>query len=151
MKLRWITSNAVVAGLYAAISLLLPSFRFSSALYMLAAFDPTLIPGLAIGNAAASVHHRPLDLIEGVAVGWITSWLCAKVGPRWSPAVVAVVPTLLVSLWLTLVVGRAFIAVLPMIFVGQLTAAVVGAVVVVPLGKRLGKLGILGRPAASGR
>lgn len=143
MKLRYIAWNGAVAAIYVAISYLLPQFRLSSALYMLAAFDPGLIPGLAVGNALAGIHHRPLDLIEGAAIAAIASWLCSKVGRLWSPVVVAVVPTILVSLWLTLVVGRAFMVILPGIFLGQLIAAVVGAVAILPLGQRLSQQGFL--------
>jgi uncharacterized membrane protein len=143
MKLRYIAWNGAVAAVYIAISYLLPQFRLSSALYMLAAFDPGLVPGLALGNALAGLHHRPLDLIEGVVFGWFTAWLCSKVGPLWSPVVVAVVPTILVSLWLTLVVGRAFMVILPAIFLGQLIAAAVGGVAILPLGRRLWKQGFL--------
>ncbi|MDB4896839.1 MAG: hypothetical protein JWN15_3101 [Firmicutes bacterium] len=141
MKLRYIAWNGAVAALFVALSYLLP-IRLGSSLYMLAAFDPGLVPGLAVGNALAGVHHRPLDLIEGAVIGAFTPWLCSKVGPLWSPVVVAVVPSVWVAFWLTQVVGLST-AVVPGIVMGQLIAAAVGGIAILPLGRRLWKQGFL--------
>lgn len=134
---RALARNAVVAALYAAISLILPRYRISSALYVLAAFDRTLIPGLTLGNAVSGLHHRPLDLLEGAVFGWVTAWLCSKLRPAWAPLAVAIVPTGLVTAWLTLVIGLPLVPTLINTAIGYAVAAVTGWVAAVPLGQRV--------------
>jgi uncharacterized membrane protein len=127
---KTLTKNAVLAALYAAIALLLPAtpfanYRLTTALYVLAAWNPNLIPGLAIGNALAGLPQGPLDMLLGAGVGLLTSWACSKAG-KCSPLAVLIIPTLLVPLWLGWLYGVPYGAVVPVLATGQAASAALG-------------------------
>jgi hypothetical protein len=138
---RWLASNAVLAAVYAALALSLPAtafanYRLSTALYSLAAFNARLIPGLALGNALAGLPQGPLDVVLGGLVGWLTSWLCSRVTPWASPLAILIVPTLVVPLWLGVLFGVPYQAVVPVLVRGQAASALLAWAVVVPLAHR---------------
>lgn len=127
-KTRMLTMNALVAALYAGIALWLPAtalanYRLSTALYVLAALNPSLVPGLALGNALAGLPQGPIDIFMGALVGLVTAWTCSKVG-KWAPAAVLLIPTLMVPTWLSWMFGAPYLAVLPVVAQGQLASAV---------------------------
>lgn len=131
MNTRNLVRNAVLAGLYAAVSLVLPAtalanYRLTTALYVLAAIDPALIPGLAIGNAIAGIPQGPLDVILGFVVGALTSAVCAYTGRRWAPLAVLVIPTVIVPIWLGWLYHVPYLAVLPVLAWGQAWSALLG-------------------------
>lgn len=131
MKIKTLTLNALVAALYAGIALWLPAtalanYRLTTALYILAAWNPSLIPGLAIGNALAGIPQGPLDVALGLLVGLLTAWACAKLGPRWAPLAVLLVPTVLVPLWLGWLFHVPYLAVVPVLAWGQFWSALLG-------------------------
>jgi uncharacterized membrane protein len=138
---RWLASNAILAAVYAALALVLPStafanYRLSTALYSLAAFNPRLIPGLALGNALAGLPQGPLDVVLGGLVGVLTSWLCSRVTPWVSPLAILIVPTLVVPLWLGVLFAVPYQAVVPVLARGQAVSALLAWAIVVPLGYR---------------
>jgi uncharacterized membrane protein len=127
-KPRLVALNAVVAALYVAVALLTPATAFlnvrvSTALYVLAAWNPALIPGLALGNALAGVQQGPLDVALGLLVGIATPTACYLLGKRWAWVAVAVVPTLVVPLWLGYMFNVPYVAVVPALAVGQAISA----------------------------
>lgn len=128
---RNIALNATIAALYAGIALVLPAtalanYRLTTAMYVLAALNPTLIPGLAFGNALAGILQGPVDVAMGAAVGLITAWACSKLGPRWAPLAVLIVPTFLVPLWLGWIYQVPYLVVLPVLAQGQALSALLG-------------------------
>lgn len=128
---RKIALNALVAALYAGLALLLPAtalanYRLTTALYVLVAWNPGLIPGLATGNALAGIPQGPIDMAMGAVVGVITAWTCAKLGPRRAPLAVLVVPTTLVPLWLGWLFQVPYLVVLPALAQGQILSALLG-------------------------
>ncbi|HVH31009.1 MAG TPA: QueT transporter family protein [bacterium] len=141
MSPRWLASNAVLAAVYAGLALALPAtavanYRLTTALYSLAAFNPRLIPGLALGNALAGLPQGPLDIVLGGGVGLLTSWLCSRVTPWASPLAILIVPTLVVPLWLGVLFAVPYQVVVPVLVRGQAASALLAWVVVVPLGHR---------------
>jgi uncharacterized membrane protein len=138
---RWLASNAILAAVYAALALALPAtafanYRLATALYSLAAFNPRLIPGLALGNALAGLPQGPLDIVLGGGVGLLTSWLCSRLTPWASPLAILIVPTLVVPLWLAVLFSVPYQAVVPVLVRGQAASALLAWAVVVPLGQR---------------
>lgn len=141
MTSRLLAANAILAALYAAIAVILPAtafanYRLTTALYALAAFNPRLIPGLALGNGLAGIPQGPLDIVLGGLVGLLTSWLCSRLHPWVAPIAVLVVPTLVVPLWLSVLFSVPYKAVVPVLLTGQVLSALLAWVVIVPLGLR---------------
>ncbi len=143
MTPRLLATNAILAAVYAAIALVLPAtafanYRLATALYALAAFNPQLIPGLALGNALAGIPQGPVDVVLGGVVGLLTSWLCSRLTPWAAPLAVLIVPTLIVPLWLGVLFSVPYKAVVPVLLVGQVLSAVLAWAVIVPIGVRFG-------------
>ncbi len=139
---RSLAANALVAGVYATIALILPAtafanYRLATALYALAAFDRTLIAGLALGNALAGIPQGPVDIVLGGVVGLLTAWACYRLRPTLAPLAVFVVPTVLVPLWLGVLFSIPYRAVVPVVALGQVLSAFLAWIVVVPVGRRL--------------
>lgn len=137
-----LAANALIAAVYAAVSLVLPAtafanYRLTTSLYTLAAFDPALIPGLALGNALAGLPQGPVDVLLGGIVGLATSAACWRLGPRWAPLGVLVVPTLVVPLWLSALFHVPYAAVLPVLLVGQALSALLAWVAILPAARRV--------------
>jgi uncharacterized membrane protein len=129
MKSRLIALNAVIAAVYFVVAYITPAtafvnLRISTALYVLAAWNPALIPGLVAGNALAGAPQGGLDVLLGGAVGLLTAGACALLGKRFAWLAVAVVPTLVVPLWLGYLFGVPYMAVVPALAIGQVISAV---------------------------
>lgn len=91
-KIRYITTSAVIAALYAALTLLFQpisygvvQFRISEVLTVLPFFTPAAIPGLFIGcvfsNIASSLG--PVDIIVGSGATLLAAWLTHKMPIKW--------------------------------------------------------------------
>lgn len=129
--MRNIAKNAIVAALYAGIALWLPStafanLRLTTALYVLAAWNPVLIPGLAIGNALAGLPNGFIDVVMGGAVGIVTAWVAWRLGERWAWLAVLVVPTLLVPFWLSWLFRVPYWVTVLVLLQGQTASALLG-------------------------
>lgn len=132
--MRNIAKNAIVAALYAGIALWLPStafanLRLTTALYVLAAWNPALIPGLAIGNALAGLPNGFIDVLMGGVVGVVTAWSAWRLGERWAWLAVLVVPTLLVPLWLSWLFHAPYWLTAAALLQGQAVSALLGWVI----------------------
>jgi uncharacterized membrane protein len=137
-----VVQNAIVAALYASLALVLPAtavanYRLTTALYVLAAFDRRLIPGLAVGNALAGIPQGPVDIGLGFAIGVVTAGACALLPVAVAPLAVFVLPTVCVPLWLALLFHVPYRAVLPVVAMGQAVSAALAWVVVIPAGRRI--------------
>lgn len=142
MQSKRIAVNAIVAALYATLSLWLPAtafanYRITTSLYALAAFRPDVIIGLSIGNALAGIPQGPIDVVMGGLVGFVSSLACWYLQPRFSPLAVLIVPTLLVPVWLSVLVSVPYLAVVTALIPGQAISALVAYLVVLPIGRRL--------------
>lgn len=133
MKTKTLVQNAILAALYAALALLFPAtalanYRLSTSLYVLAAFNPSLIAGLSLGNALAGLPQGPIDVLMGAIVGLVTATVCAWTKDRFYgiPAALAVlvIPTLLVPLWLALIFHAPYAVIALVVFKGQSLSAV---------------------------
>lgn len=130
MTVRMLTKNAAVAAAYVTIALMLPAtalanYRLATGLYVLAAWSPGLIPGLALGNALAGFPQGPVDVLMGGLVGIITAWACSKLG-KLAPLAVLAIPTLLVPLWLGWMFGAPYGLTALVLLKGQAVGAALG-------------------------
>ena len=89
---RDLTLAAVVAALYAALTLLFPGqsygytqLRLSEALTVLPFLFPATAPGLAVGCLIANLlsPYGPIDVICGTAATAIAAFLTAKMPSKW--------------------------------------------------------------------
>ncbi|MFT9057209.1 MAG: QueT transporter family protein [Ethanoligenens sp.] len=91
-KIRAITTGAVIAALYAAITLLFQpisygvlQFRISEILTVLPFFTPAAIPGLFIGCIFANIASSlgPIAIIVGSGATLLAAWLTYKMPNKW--------------------------------------------------------------------
>ena len=101
---RQIALNGIVAGLYAAITILTASsaygniqFRISEALMMLLLFEPSLTVGLTLGcliaNIFSTVSISVLDMVVGTSATLLACLLTTRIKKPW----LAPLPTILVN------------------------------------------------------
>ena len=102
LNTRQIALNGIVAGLYAAVTILTASFaygniqfRISEALMMLLLFEPSLTVGLTIGCLIANLFSTVsvLDIIIGTAATLLACLLTTRIKKPW----LAPLPTILVN------------------------------------------------------
>ena len=104
LNTRQIALNGVVAGLYAAITILSASiayrevqFRLSEALMMLLLFEPSLTVGLTLGcliaNIFSTVSISVLDMVVGTSATLLACLLTTRIKKPW----LAPLPTILVN------------------------------------------------------
>ncbi len=102
LNTRQIALNGIVAGLYAAITILTASFaygniqfRISEALMMLLLFEPSLTIGLTIGCLIANLFSTVsvLDIVIGTAATLLACLLTTRIKKPW----LAPLPTILVN------------------------------------------------------
>jgi len=128
---RNLALNAVVAALYAGVAVWLPStafanLRLTTALYVLAVWNPMLILGLALGNALAGIPNGPIDVVMGGIVGALTAWTAWKLGEKWGWVAVLLVPTFAVPLWLSWLFHVPYWVTVVVLVQGQAVSAVLG-------------------------
>lgn len=91
-KTRFITEAAVIAALYAALTIILAPFsygpiqvRVSEALTILPVFTPAAIPGLFVGCIIANIFggNGPIDIIFGSLATLAAAFLSYKMPKRW--------------------------------------------------------------------
>ncbi|ADU27554.1 QueT transporter family protein [Ethanoligenens harbinense] len=91
-KIRAVTTGAVIAALYAALTLLFQpisygplQFRISEVLTVLPFFTPAAIPGLFVGCMFANIASSlgPVDIVVGSAATLLAAWLTYKMPTKW--------------------------------------------------------------------
>lgn len=91
-RTRFITTGAVIAALYAAVTLLFQpisygvfQFRISEVLTVLPFFTPAAIPGLFIGCILGNLASPlgPIDIICGSLATLLAAWTTYKMPSRW--------------------------------------------------------------------
>ena len=103
LNTRQIALNGIVAGLYAAITILTASFaygniqfRISEALMMLLLFEPSLTIGLTIGCLIANLFSTVsvLDIVIGTAATLLACLLTTRIKKPW----LAPLPTIVANM-----------------------------------------------------
>lgn len=142
-RTKRLTISAMVIALYVVVMLATENFSFgayqfrvATALYSLTYFFPFLVLPLGIANGLSNVMGgMPIDIIGGFAAGIVTAGLNALIGKKnWHFALtalpIALVPSLLVPIWLSFYTGVPYGVLFVSLVVGQSAAGVVGAIVV---------------------
>jgi uncharacterized membrane protein len=151
-KTQKLTYSAVIIALYVVLIYMTQSFAFgqyqvriATALYALAYLFPFLTLPLGLANLLSNMllgGFGFFDIVGGGLAGVLTAGCCALLGKyrlnRWLVALpVALIPALLVSTWLSYLLGLPYSAMAASLLVGQIIAGVVGALLVRALWKIL--------------
>lgn len=148
-----LTISAVVMAVYVVIMLLTQSVAFgqyqvrvATSLYALAAIHPFLIIPLGIVNQLSNTLMGglgPLDMVGGLIVGLLTAASCYYLR-RFHIVLVGlpilILPTLLVPIWLSYILGIPYGLLVVSVGVGQILPAILGVFLVKYLEKPLSQL-----------
>lgn len=145
---RKLAVSGIVIALYVVLMFFNQSFafgqyqiRFATSLYALAALQPFLILPLGLANALSNIllgGLGPLDLLGGFAVGILTSAGCYYAGKIHGMLVsvpILLIPTLMVPLWLSYLLGIPYGVLAMSLGIGQILPAILGVLIVKHLGK----------------
>lgn len=143
-----IAFSGMVIALYISIMFFSQSFAFgqyqiriATSLYALAAFYPFLIIPLGIANFLSNFLFGglgPLDMIGGLIVGILTALGCfkaRKVSVYLVGMPILLIPTLLVSSWLSILLNVPYLALFVSVGVGQIIPSAFGIFLVIFLEK----------------
>ena len=144
-RTRKLTISAAVMAIYIVLMYFTQSFAFgqyqvriATAIYAVAYLFPFLVVPLGLSNLLANMLMGGLgvfDIVGGGVVGLLTAGACALLGKRrlspWLTAIpVTLIPALVVSTWLSKLLGLPYWALAASLLVGQAICGVVGAVLV---------------------
>jgi uncharacterized membrane protein len=132
--------SGIVVSAYVVIMYLTQGFAFgqyqiriATGLYALAAVHPFLVVPLGIANLLSNTLMGGLGMLDmagGLAAGLLTAALCRFLG-RYniylSAIPVMVVPTLLVPVWLSYILGLPYLMLVASLSVGQAVSGIAGA------------------------
>lgn len=148
-----ITISGVVIAIYIVIMLLTQSFAFgqyqvrvATSLYALAAIHPFLIIPLGAANLLSNTIMGglgPLDMIGGCVAGLLTSTACyylKKINVMLVALPILLIPTLLVPIWLSYLLGVPYLVLVISVGIGQILPSVLGVLIVKYLEKPLSKI-----------
>jgi len=140
---RNLTFSAIVIALYVVIMFFTQSFAFgqyqvriATSLYALAAINPVLIIPLGAANFLSNTIMGglgPLDMIGGFIVGILTAAGCRyarKVHLLLVALPIMLIPTLMVPLWLSPLIGVPYGILVVSIGMGQVMPGIVGVLIV---------------------
>lgn len=146
-KIRVIVTGAVIAALYAAVTLVLApisygpiQFRISEVLTVLPFFTPAAVPGLFIGCALANIASPlgPIDTIAGSAATLLAAWLTYKMPTKWlAPLPPVICNGVIVGLELHFLLHVPLLATMASVALGEAVVCFVGGI---PLMLGLGKV-----------
>ena len=140
-----ITVSGLVMALYIVVMYFTQSFAFgqyqvriATAIYATAYLFPFLVVPLGLSNLLANMVMGGLgffDIVGGGIVGLLTAGCCALLGKRritpWTVVLpIALIPALVVSIWLSKLIGVPYVALAGSLLVGQFIAGIVGALLV---------------------
>ena len=140
-----LTISGAVMAIYIVVMYFTQSFAFgqyqvrvATALYGAAYLFPFLVVPLGLSNLLANMVMGGLgffDIVGGGVVGLLTAGCCALLGRKkitpWSVvAPITLIPALVVSLWLSKLIGVPYPALAGSLLVGQFIAGIVGALLV---------------------
>lgn len=133
-KIRFITEAAVIAAMYAALTIIIPGgsgqiqVRVSEALTILPFFTPAAIPGLFIGALIANsfVGNGPYDIIFGSLATLLAAFLTWKIRiKQLAPLPPVVINAVVVAGILKLAVNAPFVVTMGFVALGELIACYV--------------------------
>lgn len=126
---RFITQAAVIAAMYAALTILLSfassglmQVRVAEALTVLPAFTPAAIPGLFVGCIVANIFagNGAIDIVFGSLATLIAAFLSYKMPKRWLvPLPPVVVNGIVVGFVLNYVLNAPLLVAMGMVALGQ--------------------------------
>jgi uncharacterized membrane protein len=133
--------SGIVVAAYVVIMYLTQGFAFgqyqiriATGLYALAAVHPFLVVPLGLANLLSNTLMGGLGMLDmagGLAAGLLTAGLCRLFG-RYniylSAIPIMVVPTLLVPVWLSYILGLPYLMLVASLSVGQAVSGIAGAV-----------------------
>ncbi|MBR1561359.1 MAG: QueT transporter family protein [Clostridia bacterium] len=140
-----LTMSGAVMAIYIVVMYFTQSFAFgqyqvriATAIYATAYLFPFLVVPLGLSNLLANMVMGGLgffDIVGGGIVGLLTAGCCALLGKKrvtaWSVvAPITLIPALVVSLWLSRLIGVPYFALAGSLLVGQFIAGIVGALLV---------------------
>lgn len=144
-KTQKLTLSGAVMAIYIVVMYFTQSFAFgqyqvriATAIYGVAYLFPFLVVPLGLSNLLANMVMGGLgvfDIVGGGLVGLMTAGSCALLGKmkRSSWLVIfpiTLIPALVVSIWLSKLIGVPYAALAGSLLVGQAIAGVVGALLV---------------------
>ena len=144
-KTKKLTISAMMIAVYVVLMYCTQSFAFgqyqlriATSLYAFAYFFPFLVLPMGAANMLSNMLMGGMgffDIVGGFAAGIITTLLMVLIKKlrlnSWLTALpVALVPTLLVPLYLSRIINVPYFALVGSLFVGQLIAGIFGAVLV---------------------
>ena len=144
-KTQKLTLSGAVMAIYIVVMYFTQSFAFgqyqvriATAIYAVAYLFPFLVVPLGLSNLLANMVMGGLgffDIVGGGIVGLLTAGCCALLGRKkiasWSVIVpVTLIPALVVSIWLSKLIGVPYVALAGSLLVGQAISGLVGALLV---------------------
>lgn len=135
---RRITVSGLVMGIYIALMFLTQSFAFlqfqvriATGLYVLAAVYPWLVIPLGLANMLSNILMGglgPSDIFGGLLVGLLTAGACAILGQKKASIYlqvlpIAIIPTIVVPIWLTFIIQVPYLALVLSLLLGQTVSA----------------------------
>ncbi len=144
-KTKKLTVSAMMIALYVVLMYFTQGFAFgqyqlriATSLYAFAYFFPFLVLPMGIANMLSNMVMGGMgifDTLGGFAAGVLTTLLMVLIRKKnWSSWLVALpiafVPSLLVPIWLSKIIGVPYLALFVSLFVGQAAAGIIGAVIV---------------------
>lgn len=140
-----LTLSGAVMAIYIVVMYFTQSFAFgqyqvriATAIYGVAYLFPFLVVPLGLSNLLANMVMGGLgffDIVGGGIVGLLTAGCCALLGKKkitsWAVvAPITLIPALVVSIWLSKLIGVPYVALAGSLLVGQFIAGIVGALLV---------------------
>ncbi len=144
-KTQKLTISGAVMAVYIVTMYLTQSFAFgqyqvriATAIYSAAYLFPFLVVPLGLSNLLSNMIMGGLgvfDIVGGGLVGLATAGACAWLGKRKNPSwlvalPIALIPALVVSIWLSALLGVPYPAMAASLLVGQAICGAVGALLV---------------------
>ena len=140
-----LTLSGAVMAIYIVVMYFTQSFAFgqyqvriATAIYGVAYLFPFLVVPLGLSNLLSNMVLGGLgffDIVGGGIVGLLTAGCCALLGKKkitsWAViAPITLIPALVVSIWLSKLIGVPYVALAGSLLVGQFIAGIVGALLV---------------------
>lgn len=144
-KTQKLTLSGAVMAIYIVVMYFTQSFAFgqyqvriATAIYGVAYLFPFLVVPLGLSNLLSNMVMGGLgffDIVGGGFVGLLTAGCCALLGKAkitsWSViAPITLIPALVVSIWLSSLIGVPYLALAGSLLVGQFVSGIVGALLV---------------------
>ncbi|MCX7614633.1 MAG: QueT transporter family protein [Clostridiales bacterium] len=148
-----IAVSGIVIAIYIVLMYLTQSFAFgqyqiriATSIYALAAIHPFLILPMGIANLLSNTIMGglgPLDMFGGFIAGVLTSlgcWFLKKIHVYLVALPIILIPSLLVPVWLSYLIGVPYIALVISIGIGQILPAIAGVIIIKYLEKPLSSI-----------